>query len=124
MGNSTGAAEHFSLVYTSGGVQFLLDGAVVLTGPAVSTGVWFYVALDYDGALWRFYYGLVGDGTADLIGTQADTIASFATNCWIGNNNTTTSPFVGYYLQIRHTRNAAIYSASAFSIPIAAFPTS
>jgi hypothetical protein len=125
MGNSTGLAEHFSIRYATGtGIQFVLDNVVNMTGPAVAINNWFYVALVYDGALWRFYVGTQASGVATLIGTQADVVASFATNCYIGNNNTPNSAFRGHYGQIRHTRNAALYKSSAFAIPTAAFPTS
>jgi len=125
MGNSTGAAEHFSIRYATGtGIQFVLDGSVNLTSASIATNTWFYVALVYDGALWRFYVGTQASGVATLIGTQADVVTSFATNCWIGNNNVPNSAFRGHYGQIRHTRGAALYTASAFAIPSAAFPTS
>jgi len=125
MGNSTGAAEHFSIRYATGtGIQFVLDGSVNLTSASIAINTWFYVALTYDGALWRFYVGTQSSGVATLVGTAADVITSFATNCWIGNNNVPNSAFRGYFGEVRHTRGAAIYQSSAFAIPTASFPTS
>lgn len=124
MGNRISGAEDFSIQYNAGvGIEFVLDDAVQHTAADPGTGAWFYVALDYDGARWRFYYGLVSGGVAHLVGTVSDVITAHDTDCFIGNNSVPDSPFLGHYAQVRHTRGAALYKSSAFAIPAAPFAT-
>ena len=123
---TTPTAERFKLVYRNGvGVDFYLDGAVVATSANPGTNAWFYVAVSYDGANWRFYYGLRSTGAAGLVATVADVIAAepAAATMFIARNAAGTNAMRGYYGQVRHIRGAAIYKASAIAIHTSPFPT-
>lgn len=117
--------EDFAVIYSaSNGVSLWIDGALkdITSDPGV--GAWFYVALVYDGAEWRFYYGLQSTGTAGLQHTEADVVLEHDDDLYIGNNVSTAQHFPGHLSELRVTRGAAIYEGSAITIPVAAFPTS
>jgi hypothetical protein len=118
-------AERFKLRYRNGvGIDFYVDGVVVATSANPGINAWFYVAVSYDGANWRFYYGLRSVGAAGLVATVADVIAAEVSGTmYIGGNAGGTEPMRGYYGQVRHIRGAAIYKASAIAIHTSPFPT-
>jgi hypothetical protein len=123
--DNVGPTERFKLTYRAGvGIDFYLDGAVVATSGNPGINAWFYVAVSYDGANWRFYYGLRSVGAAGLVATVADVITTGPSfTMFIGRNAAGTNSMRGYYGQIRHIRGAAIYKASAIAIHTSPFPT-
>lgn len=123
-GNGSGT-EDWEVRYNAGvGLEFLVDGVVKDTTSDPGAGAWFFIAVAYDAAEWRFYYGLVSVGTAALQHTETDVVLAHDEDLYIGNNAAGSSAFEGHYAQIRVTRGADIHQGSAISIPIAAFPTS
>jgi hypothetical protein len=126
-GNRTAGTgtEDFSVQYNPAtGIEFVVDDVVQYTAGNPGVGVWFYVTVCYSGTGWYFYYGLVSTGVATRTGIMADVVTAHDTDFYIGNNNTTTAPFLGHYVQIRHLRNICLYTGSAIAIPLLAYPTS
>lgn len=116
-GSNANSANGCGLAQTFGQLSWYVAGSTRISGPSVTVGQWYHVAITRTGGVWRMFV----DGVS--VGTYSNATALNEGILTVGGRPSVSLSMAGYLDEFRFTNGSSRHPASGFSVPLSAYPS-